>query len=370
MTLTRGTTTGALTTDSKGAASLGNLTAGAQLTADATRTMTVTSARGTVLDMSAGTGLTAGTLSSTTGKIDVDSAAGLLRITTATAKTLLDAQAVAGDLTVGTFTATSAALTSGNDMSVTSGTTSGELRATVGRNASLGSLISSADKVRADAIGSLTITTARANSEVDLSGAGITATTLTSTNAFVDVDSSLAGSVNVKTANAKTYFSAKSYGAMTLGTFGVTAGYANLVTGGALAITTGTSTGSITIDGSTNVALGNLTTSVGAINALARTGGITFGTLRANSLVKLRAASAWSNGQAISGTDVYAANGSLDLLSTSGGISVATLSGTHQSIVQTNAGGIKISSVLGFRPTNLLTVTAIGGAKTVPLAYR
>jgi hypothetical protein len=180
----------------------------------------------------------------------------------------------------------------------------------------------------------------------------------------------LAGSVNVKTANAKTYFSAKSYGAMTLGTFGVTAGYANLLSGGALAITTGSSTGNMVIKGNTNVALGNLTTSVGAIDALSSTGGITFGTLKANSLVKLRGASAWSNGQAISGTDVYVANGSLDLLSTAGGISVATLSGTTQSIVQTNAGAIRISTVLGFRPTNLLTVTAIGGAKTVPLAYR
>jgi len=370
MTLTTGTTTGALTADSKGAASLGNLTAGGLLTADATGAMTVTSARGTILDMSAGTGLTAGTLTSTTGKIDVDTAAGLLKITTATAKTVFDAQAVAGDLSVGTFTAGSAALVSGNDMSVTTGTASGELRATVGRNANMASLTSTADKVRVDAVGTLVLTTGKALAEVDLSGAGITATTLTSTNAFVDLDSSLAGSVNVKTATAKTYFSANSYGTMTLGTFGVTAGYVNLISRGAMTLSTGTSTGNMTIDGTTHMALGNLTTSAGVIDALSRTGGITFGTLRANSLVKLRAASAWSNGQAISGTALYASNGAVNLLATSDAISVSTLSGTQSSSVTTAAGAIRLGTVLGFSPASLLTVTAVGGAKTVPVAYR
>lgn len=371
MVLTSGTVAGSITVTAGGDASLGSMTStNSQVKADVTGSMALTLAKGTVVDLSAGTGMTAGTLTSSVGKIDVDTTTGALKITTATAKTLLDAQAVAGDLSVGTFSAVSAALVSGNDMSVNTGTTSGELRATVGRNASMGNLTSSADKVRVDAIGSLAITTAKAAAEVDLSGAGITATTLTSTNAFVDVDSSAAGSVNVKTANAKTYFSAKSYGAMTLGTFGVTAGYVNLISGGAMAITTGTSTGNMTIDAGTNVALGNLTTSGGAIDTLARTGGITFGTLKANSLVKLRAANAWNNGQAISGTAMYASNGGLDLLANSGGLSVTTLSGTATSLVKTNAGAIKISSVLGFTPASLLTVTAIGGTKTVPVAYR
>jgi hypothetical protein len=150
----------------------------------------------------------------------------------------------------------------------------------------------------------------------------------------------------------------------------VTAGYASLVSGGAMAITTGTSTGNLTIDGGTNVALGNLTTLAGFIDANARTGGMTFGTLKATSKVKLRAASAWSNGQAISGTAIYASNGAVDLLASSGGVSLTTLSGTSQSIVKTNAGAIKISTVLGFSPTSLLTVTATGGSKTVPVAYR
>jgi hypothetical protein len=370
MALTTGTTTGILTTDSKGAASLGNLTAGAQLTADATGAMTVTSAKGTVLDMSAGTGLTAGTLTSTTGNIDVDSTTGTLKITAATAKTLLDAQAMAGDLTVGTFTAATAALVSGNNTAVSTGTTTGEMLATVGRNAALGSLTSSGDKVKVDATGTLTVTTAKAATQVDLSGrAGLTATTLTSTNAFIDVDS-LAGSVNVKTANARTYFNANSYGAMTLGTFGVTAGYASLVSGGAMAITTGTSSGNMTIDGGTNAALGTLTSSAGQIDASALDGGMTFATLRAASKIKLDASKAWSSGQAISGTALYVSNGGLDLLATSGGISLSTLSGKTQSLVKTNAGSIKISSIQGFSPANLLTVTAVGGVKTVPVTYR
>jgi hypothetical protein len=320
--------------------------------------------------MSAGTGLTAGTLTSTTGKIDVDTTAGLLKITTASAKTLLDAQAVAGDLTVGTFTAATAALVSGNNMAVSTGTTTGEMLATVGRNATLGSLTSSGDKVKVDATGTLTVTTAKAATQVDLSGrAGLTATTLTSTNAFIDVES-LSGSVSVKTASAKTYFNANSYGAMTVGTFGVTAGYARLVSGGAMAITTGTSTGNMTIDGGTNAALGTLTSSAGQIDASALDGGMTFATLRAASKIKLDASKAWGSGQAISGTALYVSNGGLDLLATSGGISLSTLSGKTQSLVKTNAGSIKISSIQGFSPANLLTVTAVGGVKTVPVTYR
>jgi hypothetical protein len=240
----------------------------------------------------------------------------------------------------------------------------------VGRNATLGSLTSSGDKVKVDATGTLTVTTAKAATQVDLSGrAGLTATTLTSTNAFIDVES-LSGSVSVKTASAKTYFNANSYGAMTVGTFGVTAGYARLVSGGAMAITTGTSTGNMTIDGGTNAALGTLTSSAGQIDASALDGGMTFATLRAASKIKLDASKAWGSGQAISGTALYVSNGGLDLLATSGGISLSTLSGKTQSLVKTNAGSIKISSIQGFSPANLLTVTAVGGVKTVPVTYR
>jgi len=308
-------------------------------------------------------------LTSTTGKIGAVTNSGTLKITTATAKDLLDAKSVAGDVSVGTFTAAKAVLVSGTDMTVSSGTPGGELSAKAGRNASLGNLTSTADKVLAEATGSLTITTAKASAEVDLTGAGLTATTLTSTNAFVDVDSSLAGSVNVKTANAKTYFNAKSYGAMTIGTFGVTAGYAKLFSRAAMGITTGASSGYMDIDGGTNVALGNLTSTGGFIDAQSSGGGMTFGTLRANSYAYLRADKAWTNGQAISGTALYASNGYLDVLANSGGITVGTLSATTPSSVITNSGSIKISTVLGLTKPNL-TITPTGGTKTVPLAFR
>ena len=371
MGLTKGTVVGAIEVVSGGDAVLGSMTSTtSQVVANATGTMSLTLAKGTLIDLSAGTGLTAGTLTSTLGGIDVDTAAGALKITTATAKTVLDAQAADGDLSVGTLTAVSSVLVSGNDLTLTKSTTTGELSATAARHAVLGTLTSSANRVKVDAGGTLTATTVSAAAGVDLSGdAGLTATSLTSTTGFVDVDA-LTGSVNVKTANAKTYFNANSYGAMTIGTFGVTAGYARLVSGGAMAITTGKTTANMTIDGGTNAALGTLTSSAGEIDASALNGGITFATLRAATQLKLDASKAWLSGQAISGTAVYVSNGGLDLFATSGGISLTTLSGTKQSQVRTLAGPIKISTVAGFSPANLLTVTAVGGIKTVPLAYR
>jgi hypothetical protein len=274
-------------------------------------------------------------------------------------------------LTVLTFSAGSADLKAGNNLAVTTGNSTSDLVALAGRNAVLGAMTSTAGQLKVDTTGTLSLTTGRAANAVDLSGrAGVTATTLTSTNAQVDVDSA-AGSVSISSANARTNFNAKSYGAMTVGTFAVTAGWAKLISEtAALLVTTGTSTGNIGIEGGTNVALGNLTTTGGEIDALAPTGGMTFGTLRATSKVKLRAASAWSNGQAISGTALYASQGNLDVLATTGGISVATLSGTTQSSVATAAGAIKISTVLGFSPDSLLTITAIGGIKNVPVKYR
>ena len=385
MTLTSGTTTGALkasTTTSKGLANLGTLTAGGQITADALGAMTVTAAKGTVLDMSAATGLTAGALTSTTGAIDVDSASGLLKITTATAKTDLDAQATAGGLTLGTFTAATATLKAGADMTLTTGTTTGALLAQAGRHAVLGTLTSSGDSVKVDTTGILTATTVKAAKQVDLSGAaGLVATSLTSTNANIDVDS-VAGSVNVKTANALTSFAARSYGPMTIGTFGVTAGYASLVSGGMMALTKGTTRDNITLamndttgnkvsDGTTQMALGTLTSSAGQIDARNAKGGMSFATLRAVTKIKLEAAKAWSNGQAINGTALYVSNGDLDLYALTGGISMTTMSGKNTSKVRTDSGSIKISSILGFSSKSQLTLTPGGsGTVSVPVAYR
>ena len=176
--------------------------------------------------------------------------------------------------------------------------------------------------------------------------------------------------MSVSSANAKTYFNAKSYGAMTVGTFAVTAGWAKLISDAALTITTGRTTDYMQMEGGTNVALGTLTSSGAKIDATAKNGGISFATLRAVSKSTLTASKAWNSGQAINGTAMYVSSGGVDLLAASGGITVGTLSGTGLSVVRTNAGSVKITSILGFSPTNLLTITATGGTKTVPLAYR
>lgn len=382
MTVTTGTTTGALKADSQGAASLGTLTAGGLITADAKNAMTLTSVKGTVLDMSAGTGLTAGTLTSTAGKLGVDSSTGVVKITSATANGPLVAKAAEGDLSIGTLSASTAELQAGNDLRLTTVTASGEILATAGRNAVLGALTSTGDRVKVDTTGTLTATTVKAAKMVDLSGqTGLTATTLTSTNANIDVDS-VAGSVNVKTANAKTSFVTRSYGAMTIDTFGVTAGYASLVSGGMMTLTTGTTTddmklavnettGNAVSYNTTNMALGTLTSSAGKIEASNTKGGMTFANLRAVTQIKLDAAKAWANGQAISGTALYVSNGDLDIYVKTGGISMTTLSGKNSSKVKTDAGSIKISSIFGFSSKSLLTFTPGGGGTTnVPVAYR
>jgi hypothetical protein len=381
MNLTTGMVNGAISVVAGRDAGLGSMTSTtSQVVADATGVMAVTLAKGTLVDLSAGTGLTAGALTSTTGVIGVDSTTGAVKITTATAKGALVAKATAGDLNIGTLIATTADLQARNDLTLTTATTSGEMLAAAGRNAVLGTLTSSGDRVKVDTTGTLTATTVKATKVVDLSGrAGLMATTLTSTSANIDVDS-VAGSVNVKTANAITSFAARSYGAMTIGTFGVTAGYASLVSGGMMTLTTGTTTGDMTLrtdgtlgnavsDSTTQMALGTLTSSAGKIDASNTKGGMTFATLRAVTKIKLDAAKAWSNGQAISGTALYVSGGDLDIYARAGGISMTTLSGKTASKVKADAGSIKISSIIGFSPNSLLNLTATGGG-TVSVAYR
>lgn len=98
---------------------------------------------------------------------------------------------------------------------------------------------------------------------------------------------------------------------------------------------------------------------------------MTFATLRAVTKIKLDAAKAWSNGQAISGTALYVSNGDLDIYARAGGISMTTFSGKTASKVKADAGSIKISSISGFSSKSLLTFTPGGGGTTsVPLAYR
>jgi hypothetical protein len=169
---------------------------------------------------------------------------------------------------------------------------------------------------------------------------------------------------------------------MTIGKFAVTAGYANLFSGGMMTLTTGTTTGDMLLrtdnstnnavsDSTTNMALGNLTSSAGKIDANAAKGFMTFATLRAATGIKLKATKSATNGQAINGTALYVSNGDLDLFATTGSITMATLSGTKASVIKTNSGSIKISSILGFSSKSLLTLTpGGGGTTTVPVAYR
>jgi hypothetical protein len=86
--------------------------------------------------------------------------------------------------------------------------------------------------------------------------------------------------------------------------------------------------------------------------------------------IKLDAAKAWSNGQAISGTALYVSGGDLDIYAKTGGITMTTLSGKNiSSKVKTDNGSIKISSILGFSSKNLLTLTP-GSGGTVSVTYR
>ena len=75
----------------------------------------------------------------------------------------------------------------------------------------------------------------------------------------------------------------------------------------------------------------------GKIDASNTKGGMTFATLRAATKIKLDAAKAWSNGQAISGTALYASNGDLDIYARAGGISMTTFSGKTASKVKAEA---------------------------------
>jgi hypothetical protein len=96
---------------------------------------------------------------------------------------------------------------------------------------------------------------------------------------------------------------------------------------------------------------------------------MTFATLRAVTKIKLDAAKAWSNGQAISGTALYVSGGDLDIYARAGGISMTTFSGKTASKVKADAGSIKISSIVGLSPAGLLSLTAAGGG-TVSVTYR
>lgn len=384
---TTGTTTGALSAASGGNAALATLTSSAgAITADAGGAITVTTAKGASVDLSAGTGLTAGTLTSLTGNIAVESATGPVKITSAVAKTGFAADAVKDALTVGAFTAASANLHAGTALTVsTTGTTSDAsagIVASSGGTAALGTL-TSAGSIQADAVGAMTVTSAKGATAVGLAGGtGVTTGALTSTTSSIDVNS-LAGSVTVGSATGKTRFAARSGGALTVKSFTVTAGGATLDAGGAMTLTTGTTTGDMAITSAGNAALGTLTasstgaalsaSSTGRITATSSGGGLTFATLKAGSGIRMDAARAWSVGNALSGTALYVGQGSLDLFARSGNMTVGTLSVLTQptgttSKLKTGAGSIKVSTILGLKPGQLVAEVA-GGTKTLPTGF-
>jgi hypothetical protein len=127
-------------------------------------------------------------------------------------------------------------------------------------------------------------------------------------------------------------------------------------------------TGNIDVTSVDNAALGSLSTSNGKIDATSSGAGLTFAKLSAYSAIKLRAAQAWSTGNAISGTSLVVSNGAIDLLAYSGSMLISTLSATANSTLETRAGTVKVGGVLRLTPAQL-TVNVSGGSKTLPRYY-
>ncbi|WP_210546544.1 leukotoxin LktA family filamentous adhesin [Rhodoferax sp. PAMC 29310] len=327
-----GATTGDIVIASGGDAVLASLTSTAgKVQADALGALTVASVRAVkIVDLSAGSSLTATTLVSSSANVDVGAASGTLQLGIVSAKTGLVANAVLGDATLGSFTAASANLHAGGSLQTTgTGTTSGNMAITSGGDAVLASLRSSA-------------------ADINVASAG--------------------GSVVVKSANAKTAFAATSGGDLAVISYTVSAGGAVLQSGGATTLGTGVAKGNINVTSVGNAALGSLSTSNGKIEATSSGAGLTFAKLSAYNAIKLRAAQAWSSGNAISGTSLVVSNGAIDLLAYSGSMLISTLSATANSTLETKAGAINVGRILRLTPAQLL-VSVSGGSKTLPRYY-
>jgi hypothetical protein len=371
-----GTTSGAMALHSGGDTLLGTLvsTTGS-ITADAGGTMKANTLRAqTGLDLSAGTGLTAGSLTSVTSSVDVATDSGSLLMNSVIAKTALNA--ISGDaLTIKAFNASTANLLAGTDLIVAgTGTTSGAMVLRSDGDALLGTLTSTAGSITADAGGQMTANTLKAQTGLDLSaGTGLTAGSLTSVTSSVDVES-LAGAVTINGATARTSFSARSGDALTIRSFNVTMGNASLQSGGSTLLSAGQASGDITITSGSHASLGNLTTSSGGkISATSSEGGLAFGTLRAGKGITLDAATAWSGGNAITGSGLYVGSGQVDVIARFGNINIGTLSITIPlgiSTLTTQAGSIRLGQIAGFVPSrNQLVVEVAGGTRIVPAGY-
>jgi len=370
-----GATSGAMDLRSGGDALFGNLTSTTgSITADAGGKMTANTLRAqTGLDLSAGTGLTASALTSVTSRVDVSTDSGPLLMNSAIAKTAFNA--TSGDaLTIRSFNAATATLLAGTDLIVAgTGTTSGSMDLRSGGDALFATLTSTGSSITAEAGGKLTANSLRAQTELDLSaGTGLTAGALTSVTSSIDVES-LAGAVTINGATARTSFSARSGDALTIRSFNVTMGHALLQSGGSTLLSAGQASGDITITSGSHASLGNLTSSGGKISATSQGGGLAFGTLRANTGITLDAATAWSGGNAISGSGLYVSSGLVDVMARFGNINIGTLSVASPlgiSTLTTQAGSLRLGQIAGFAShQNKLVIEVAGGTRIVPAGY-
>ena len=359
-----GVTSGAMALTSVGNATLGALTATAgNITAKADGTLVANSLRADGLDLSGKTGLTAGTLTSTTAGIDLASSAGSVTVNRATAKTAFNALS-RDSLNIRAFNAATATLDAGTDLLISGGVTSGAMVLSSAGDTTLGTLTATAGNIKADAGGTLVANSLRADG-LDLSGdARLTAGTLTSTSTSIDLES-VAGSVTVNSATAKTAFNAHSGESLFVRSFTVTTGNAVLQSGGSTLISAGQTTGNIEVTSAGDTTLGNLTSSAGQLNANAARGGLTFGTLRAGTGISLTA------DKAVSGSTLYVNRGRVDVRAKLGNINIGTLSvATPVGVSQltTEAGAIRVSKISGLSPSQL-NVSATGGSKSLPSGY-
>ncbi|MDB5752986.1 MAG: hypothetical protein JWP65_3407 [Ramlibacter sp.] len=309
-------TTGAMDLQSAGDALLGSLTSTTgSITADAAGSMTANTLRAqTGLDLSAGTGLTAASLTSVTSRVDVSTDSGPLLMNSVIARTAFNA--TSGDaLTIKAFNAATARLEAGTGLTVAgTGTTSGAMDLRSDGYAVFATLMSSAGSITADAAGSMTANTLRAQTGLELSaGAGLTAGSLTSVTSRVDVTTG-SGPLLMNSVIAKTAFNAASGDALTVKAFG--AATASLVAGTDLIVAgTGTTSGAMNLRSQGGALFGTLTSTAGSIAADAN-GAMTANILRAQTGLTLAAGTGLTAGSLTSVTS------SVDVESLAGAVTI------------------------------------------------
>jgi hypothetical protein len=193
---------------------------------------------------------------------------------------------------------------------------------------------------------------------------------LTSLNANVNAES-LTGAVTITSAKAKTALVATSKTGLTLTTYTVSAGTANLTAGTDFTSTTGTAYGAMTInmDGIGN--LGTQTSTTGTISATSALKGLSFTTLKAATGITLRAKANMGLGLnptfALIGTNLDAGTGAVDAQTTAGNVQFGKLLAKSNSTVKTTDGNLTITTVTLTSPATL-TATATG-TRALPAGY-